>query len=237
MGRVLAAIIFLFLALGSATHAAVRSCETLTAGAEAVHGLPPKLLTAIAHTESGRTARDTGFHAWPWTSNIAGKGRYYRTRAEALAHLTSVLEQGITSFDVGCMQLNYRWHGQNFSSLSEMLEPARNVDYAALYLKELKSETGSWEVATRFYHSRDPARGRAYLGRVRAARARLGHEPSGRQASAPEKVPAQVTSLATGPSRVPRALARARQPLSGGRPTCGASKDEALLDEPQLGHG
>ncbi|MEM9435498.1 MAG: transglycosylase SLT domain-containing protein [Pseudomonadota bacterium] len=187
---------FLFVTLGGAASASAPSCEVLTAAAERTYGLPPNLLTAIAQTESGRRARGARFRAWPWTSNIRGKGRYYASRQEALAHLDAVLDEGIVSFDVGCMQLNYRWHGQNFPSLAAMLEPAENVDYAARYLKELKAETGSWEIATRYYHSRDAERGRAYFGRVRRARARIGPEAP----AVPETT--RVASLHDAPSPV-----------------------------------
>jgi hypothetical protein len=35
------------------------------------------------------------------------------------------------------MQLNYRWHGSQFSSLEEMLTPKKNIAYAASLLSSL----------------------------------------------------------------------------------------------------
>lgn len=175
MGRLLSAILLLLIC--SPLSASTPSCEVLTAAAEREHGLPTNLLTAIAHTESGRRFSGSVIRAWPWTSNIRGEGHYYAARDVALAHLEEALSKGIKSFDVGCMQLNYRWHAHKFTSLATMMEPARNVDYAARYLKELWSETGSWELATKYYHSRDAERGRSYLSRVRNARARISLEP------------------------------------------------------------
>lgn len=149
------------------------NCEAYAAQASQRHGLPDGLLRAIARTESGRSLGKDGLRAWPWTSNIKGKGFYYASKEEALAHLIPLVQKGVTSFDVGCMQLNFRWHGDNFDSLSDMIDPAKNTDYAARYLRELRAETGAWDGATRYYHSRTPARGRAYLGRVKKALARL----------------------------------------------------------------
>ena len=43
---------------------------------------------------------------------------------------------GVTNIDVGCMQLNYRWHNKFFSNLSEMINPIKNVDYGAKVFKK-----------------------------------------------------------------------------------------------------
>ncbi|MEM6896751.1 MAG: lytic transglycosylase domain-containing protein [Pseudomonadota bacterium] len=163
--------------LSAAAAFAAPSCESLAVAVAQKHGVPVELLIAIAHTESGRRGRDQPVRAWPWTSNIEGQGRYYDTRAAALQHLEEVRDSGVTSFDVGCMQLNYRWHQMHFKTLSDMLDPARNVAYAARYLRELWTETGNWETATRYYHSRNPSLGHAYLDRVRSAMARLETSP------------------------------------------------------------
>jgi hypothetical protein len=149
--------------------AAPATCEALAARATLLHGLPQGILSAIARTESGRAVGEMGVRAWPWTANIQGQGMYFDTRAQLLGHLEAVLSQGETRFDVGCMQLNYRWHSAQFPNLNAMLDPARNVDYAARYLRHLYAETGDWDAAIRFYHSRDADLGQAYLGRVKRA--------------------------------------------------------------------
>ncbi|MAN99214.1 transglycosylase SLT domain-containing protein [uncultured Roseovarius sp.] len=187
------------------------NCEALAAQAAERHGLPKGLLRAIARTESGRAQGKAGAQAWAWTSNVRGKGYYYSGKQEALTHLRQLVARGVRGFDVGCMQLNYRWHGDNFANLDEMIDPARNTEYAARYLSELRAETGSWDAATRYYHSRDPRRGAAYLGRVRQAMARLG--PVG---TSPEM--AQETEVAraamgmTGPMIPPREAPRLAEP-------------------------
>lgn len=152
--------------LGFAVAAAASECEALAFAAERTHGIPAGLLVAIARTESGRSDSETGVRAWPWTANIAGEGRYYATRGKALKDLEQVLSRGEESFDVGCMQLNWYWHGDHFRDLAEMIEPQRNVAYAARFLSELRQETGDWTRAAQLYHSRDAERGAAYGARV-----------------------------------------------------------------------
>ena len=157
----------LFFVLVAAPAIWASTCETLAREAEVKHGIPPGLLIAIARAESGRPDGAGPVEAWPWTSNIRGAGRYYETRIEALEHLTRTLDSGEESFDIGCMQINWYWHGDHFESLDALFEPARNVAYAAQFLSELRVEAGSWEAAVRLYHSRDPDRGRSYAARVR----------------------------------------------------------------------
>ncbi len=53
---------------------------------------------------------------------------------------------GATLIDLGCMQINHHYHAEHFKSVEEMLDPRRNVDYAARFLTRLKSrhDTGRW---------------------------------------------------------------------------------------------
>ena len=206
------------------------NCEALAAQAAERHGLPKGLLRAIARTESGRAQGKAGAQAWAWTSNVRGKGYYYSGKQEALTHLRQLVARGVRGFDVGCMQLNYRWHGDNFANLDEMIDPARNTEYAARYLSELRAETGSWDAATRYYHSRDPRRGAAYLGRVRQAMARLG--PGG---TSPEM--AQETEVARAASC--RAGAARGSALCRIGAACEPGAAGALLGDcgPARGHG
>ena len=169
-------VLVLCLCLGVAAaplRASAPDCETLAVEAGRHHGLPEGLLLAIARTESGIAKGSAELRAWPWAANIEGRSHYYDTRQDMLAHLDRVRASDISNFDVGCMQLNYRWHGDGFDDLDGMLDPATNVGYAARYLRRLYDETGSWEGATQYYHSRDPDRGAAYLERVRRMQASI----------------------------------------------------------------
>lgn len=154
---------FLVAPTGAAT-AATPSCSDLATAAGARMGVPDGLLPAIALVESG-----TGGAPWPWTLNEGGKGMYFKTKAEALSYLKDAIARGVTNIDVGCMQLNYRWHSAGFASPEDMLDPQRNTTYAAVFLQELQKRLGSWQVATAHYHSTDADRGARYVEKVVAA--------------------------------------------------------------------
>jgi hypothetical protein len=134
--------------------------------------VPRKVMLAITEVET-RTRRGGQSGPWPWTVNVAGKGDWFVSRAAALLHAQTALAGGETSFDVGCFQLNYRWHGQNFSSIDAMFEPATSGAYAARFLKTLHAETGDWMRAAGLYHSRTAAHAKRYRALVARAIARI----------------------------------------------------------------
>lgn len=140
-------------------------CETLAARAGAEAGLPVGLMAAIARVESGH-GTEQGRRAWPWTLNEGGKGSYHPSREAALDHLKQVLAGGTRNVDLGCMQLNWHWHGAAFADAAAMIDPVANTRYAAQFLRDLHDRHGSWAKAVAHYHSRDPARGAAYAARV-----------------------------------------------------------------------
>jgi len=116
--------------------------------------VPREVLYKIARLESGRHM-DGRHVSWPWSLNNGGKGYFLKDSATALSTLSSLRAKGKTNIDVGCMQLNIRWHADFFDSLQQMMNPLDNVRYAARYLEQLYKETGSWEKAVKFYHSRN----------------------------------------------------------------------------------
>jgi len=79
---------------------------------------------------------------WPWTINADGRGHWLATRAAAIGLARDRIAEGSTRFDVGCFQLNVKWHGRAFDSLDDMIDPARNARYAARFLASLKAELG-----------------------------------------------------------------------------------------------
>ncbi len=180
-------------AWGVTDTGAAPSCEHLAAQAAARHGLPPGLIKAVALTETGRTV-DGQYRAWPWAINVAGQGHYPDSKAEALARLHELRARDMRSFDVGCMQINYRWHGQEFDSLEAMLDPATNTDYAARYLAQLQKREGSWDAAIRRYHSSDRDRGASYLARVRSHMDRIARAGQAQTAVTPQ--PKAATPMA-----------------------------------------
>lgn len=154
--------------LAQPVQAGLPDCEALAAAAGQAEGLPEGLLPAIARVESGHAAAGGGRRAWPWTLNQGGDGGYFDTSGQALDRLAAILATGETNVDVGCMQLNWRWHSAAFPSARDMIDPAQNTAYAARFLRELNDRLGSWEAAAGAYHSMDPARAQAYGQKVAA---------------------------------------------------------------------
>lgn len=116
-------------------------------------GVPFDVLMAIAKTETGRQINGAT-QPWPWAINTRGTGQWLPNRAALLDAALSNIASDETSFDVGCFQINYRWHSQNFASLDEMIDPLSNARYAARFLRELQLEFGTWREAAGAYHSR-----------------------------------------------------------------------------------
>lgn len=158
--------------------------------------MPDGLMPAIALVESG-----TGGAPWPWTLNEGGKGMYFKTKAEALTYLKDAIARGVTNIDVGCMQLNYRWHQAGFASPEDMLDPTRNTTYAAVFLQELQKRLGSWQAATAHYHSTDADRGARYVEKVVAA---------GQSPAAPDRAPDPALSTEDMGAKGPLLLASGR---------------------------
>jgi hypothetical protein len=135
-------------------------------------GVPETVLVAISLTETGRK-RDGRFDPWPWTVNMEGKGVWFPSRAEAEAYATRHHANGARSFDVGCFQLNWKWHGKAFASIPAMFDPVANATYAATFLLSLFQETGSWDAAAGAYHSRTPKYATRYATRFARIHATL----------------------------------------------------------------
>lgn len=200
--------------LAAAPVAAAVDCETLAAQAGAQKGIPNALLPSIARIESGKKQGDLGVRAWPWTLNQAGKGMYFDTREDAMDYLKKAVASGVTNIDIGCMQINYRWHQDQFSSLEEMMDPVANTRYAATFLRRLFDRHKDWEIATRYYHSPKEERGKWYQGKVASVMKRILGEAPVRiaEASTPEMTTA--TSIETIPAQT-RQVASASQSVYG----------------------
>ncbi len=164
-------------ATASAAGSTPALCLDAARAAAARHGIPAGMLHAITLVETQRKVGGVS-GPWPWTLNIDGQGYWYDTRAEALAHAEREVARGRFSVDLGCFQLNYRWHGENFNALDEMLEPTLAADYAARFLGQLFAETGDWMRAAGLYHSRTPVHARRYRGLVGRALASLDSAPT-----------------------------------------------------------
>lgn len=155
------------------------------------HGVPRDVMLAITTVET-RTRRDGLSGPWPWTVNVEGKGDWFDTPGAALKHAKSALRAGRTSFDSGCFQLNYRWHGEHFASVADMFDPMLSGDYAARFLRSLYGESGDWLVAAGHYHSRTPRHATRYRSHIVQAMRTV--DPD----SVPDVAPARAHRLPSG---------------------------------------
>ncbi len=147
-------------------------------------GVPLQVMLALTLTETGRR-RDGVLQPWPWALNEGGKGHWFPAKNEALAFLSDAVDRGVGNIDVGCFQLNYRWHGAAFDSLDQMIEPGANALYAARLVARHAAGRGDWVAAAGAYHSATPDKAETYLARFGPIYADLG------PVSAPEEAPDQ----------------------------------------------
>lgn len=188
-------------------------CLDAAAKAAADTGVPYDVLVAIATVETGRNDQP-----WPWTVNFGGEGRWYDTAADAADGVEQALGDGATNIDLGCFQLNYRWHASGFGSVEDMLDPARNANYAAEFLSQQYAKTGDWALAAAAYHSATPEYALAYQGKFEAAYQRLATDTRPVEARAEERqngFPLLVAG-ATGLNGSLFASPSGRRPLIGG---------------------
>ncbi|WP_048647435.1 lytic transglycosylase domain-containing protein [Nitratireductor soli] len=159
----LAAVFTFSLGLMGAAHAATNPCEGEILRAAEKYDIPPGILYAVGLTETGIKGS-----LQPYALNIEGKAVFARGAGEAMRAFEQARRNGAKLIDLGCMQINHHYHAGKFPNLRAMLDPHRNVDYAARFLVELKRRHGSWSMAVARYHAgpnNDPAQKR-YVCRV-----------------------------------------------------------------------
>lgn len=132
--------------------------------AEVKHGIPENLLMAIAHFESNKSA---------YAVNARGRGHFFKTKEQAAAFIDKLVKEGYKNINVGCMQLNYAAHRKRFKSLEDMLEPEKNIAYAARLLVSLKRSHGSWERAVEAYKGSFSETSQNYRSRIFSLRFKL----------------------------------------------------------------
>jgi len=133
--------------------------------ASARYDVPLGILYAVGLTETGRKNS-----LQPYAMNIEGRAEFLPSLGAALKRFTEVRAGGAKLIDLGCMQINYYYHRQEFPSVASMLIPSLNVDYAARFLKQLRTREGNWTMAVARYHAgpnNNPAQKR-YVCRVMA---------------------------------------------------------------------
>lgn len=151
-------------------------CATAAQTAANQTGVPLPVLMAITLTETGRKT-DSGLQPWPWAINQAGEGHWFSTPDEAVQFAEGQLDLGLRNFDVGCFQVNHRWHSKGFTSTTDMFDPTSNALYAARFLADLYAEQGDWSRAAAAYHSRTPEYAEKYRAKFESILADLTDQP------------------------------------------------------------
>jgi len=141
------AILFTFSAVLQAS-AGSDLCEGEMTRAAGKYGIPLGILYAVGLTETGQ-----GGHLQAYALNLQGDTVYSLNRAQAIDRFNAAKRSGMRSIDIGCMQINYFFHGAQFTSIEDMFDPHKNVDYAARFLNELKAREGSWTMAVARYNA------------------------------------------------------------------------------------
>lgn len=184
-------------------------CDAAALQAAGETGVPADLLRAISLAETGRS-RDGRLEPWPWAANLEGQGHWFASRAELERFAERVVAAGRTSIDIGCFQINWRWHGRDYAAPAALADPLTGARHAARFLADLRAELGSWDAAAGAYHSRTPHLAARYAGRVAQLRATLAEAPP------PPEAPRRAGWLPeAGP---PAALASLVPAASGARP-------------------
>jgi hypothetical protein len=134
--------------LNAAPRSDVESCESHLNAISVAERVPLGLLYAIALTETG-----AGGYLNANALNIEGQSFVGETQSEAMAAFMAARKHGKDLVDIGCMQINFRYHHDGFAKTADMLDPKINVTYAARFLKSLRRKHGSWTIAVARYHA------------------------------------------------------------------------------------
>jgi soluble lytic murein transglycosylase-like protein len=136
------------------------ACEREMTRASSLHGVPLNVLYSVGLTETGSRGGLS-----PYDMNVDGAAVHSASLAEAMTRFAQAKGRGAKFIDIGCMQINHHFHSADFHSLSEMFDPARNVEYAANFLKSLKAQEGSWTLAVARYNAGpgNPAAEKTYV--------------------------------------------------------------------------
>lgn len=161
---VMSCVALLFMASASSAAASGQnSAQSLQASSNAClsqipdaaehYGVPFGLLVAMARVESTRPGTD---EPWPWTLNIRGDSKFLDTKQGTLTAIAEHWngEGRPPLIDIGCMQINLRYHLHEFDGdIPRLLDPATNVFYSAWFLRQLYDKAGNWTAAVARYHA------------------------------------------------------------------------------------
>ncbi len=145
----------------------LKLCENTIESVELQTDIPKGLLLGIGKAEAIRKINNK-YIIWPWTINHAGKSLFFDNKEQMKNYVFKNLKKNDFNIDVGCMQINIKWHKNNFKKISDMFEVNPNISYAASFLQQLKNKHGSWDKAIKHYHSSDPKKNKPYLIKVKS---------------------------------------------------------------------
>ncbi len=124
------------------------ACEREIQAAAAKYGIPEGILYSVGLTETGRKGSLS-----PYAMNVEGKAYFPPSQQAAMTTFHDARQRGMKLIDIGCMQINHHFHGENFSSPEEMFDPRHNVEYAAKFLRNLHDRHETWTMAVARYHA------------------------------------------------------------------------------------
>ena len=136
------------------------------------HDIPPELLFTLAHKESELGSINMPH---PFAMNFRGDSFYFDSRSELYTNVKYLLDNGHRSFDLGPVQVNWKWHGEKFEDLWEATHPARNLNVGAAYYREQYDKCGDWFTAAGLYHSFTPEKAENYRNGFIKIHKRLGY--------------------------------------------------------------
>lgn len=133
-----------------------QKCSNIFSYFEKRHQIPQDTLYSISLRETQKAHSKHGIGiTWPWTITVnpSGKGYHFKNKTEAIKFAKEQLQSGKGSIDVGCMQINLKYHPDAFASVEQALSPQNNIAYGAKFLKEKYEQHGDWQKAIGAYHS------------------------------------------------------------------------------------
>ena len=143
----------------------LNNCYKIATKVEKEFKIPNKLLSSISITETGVTKNGI-YQPWPWSLNVKGESMFFDSSKEMMIFLNKAISNKQSNIDIGCMQINYKYHRKMFKNLKNMINPEENIYYAGKFLKELFLKHKSWKKAIARYHSSNPTRMKVYLEKV-----------------------------------------------------------------------
>ena len=116
--------------------------------------VPADVFYSIALAESGRTTEGFGFKVWPWALNINNKSYYPESQQAALMLIEQAISQGSDEFDVGLMQVSWRFHKGTFKENARYaLDIGANIRAGAKIFSEFLDQADDVWQAVGFYNA------------------------------------------------------------------------------------